>query len=170
MIELKALVFFAAVLAVYLLRKLRKASEPEPEPDSFSINSNTKMLIEELHILNRQHTQLLQLLFDLEQEQEQKKTYSINYQVADGHTKTADIMYTEESKPHIQHMALQQIETLENRIKGIIDELQQGTRESLHVDERNISGTLQNISRTTEYFYSGENLKKLLEEMGECYD
>ena len=98
MIEWRAVVLYLPLLVMYLIYLVKKSDIPESETEPESITADTKTLIEELHRLTQQHTDLQQFMFDTEQEKD--TTYSISYKTADNTTKTAEIIKAVDSTPY----------------------------------------------------------------------
>lgn len=120
MIEWKAVIMAAVMFICYMLYKL-KHSVAHSDSLTTTILPDTKLLIDELHRLTEQHTNLMQFLFDTEQEKDSR--YSISYKTADNTTKTAEIIKAVDSTPYIQELTRQQIKAVESRINAIIKEL-----------------------------------------------
>lgn len=163
MVEWKAVLISLFILAIYLIYK--RMSRPRPkEEDPEHIPTATKMLIDELHELNTKHTNLMQFLFDTEQQKE--STYSISYTAATGEKKSAEIIKAVNSTKHIQNLSKQQIEIIERRMQYIISELNKPTpRQNVKQQECekaydiSISKAVQSISNAIKSYKSGEYLK-----------
>lgn len=124
MIEWKAVIIAFIMLVCYVLYlKIKSQSTSDAEPSN--IDSNTKLLIDELHKLTQQHTNLQQFLFDTQQEKE--TTYNISYKTADNSTKTAEIIKAVDSTPYIQELTRQQMQGIEKRVNYLIKELNRPT-------------------------------------------
>ena len=161
MIEWKAVIIYSIFGVLYILYRRARARPTEPEPEQ-SITAEQKLLINELSELTAQHTNLLQFLFDAEQEKESR--YNISYKTADNTTKTAEIIKAVDSTAYIQALAQQQITALESRINAIIKELNKphppttaATNKSVSVADTSIIKELQRISREV---FKGDSLKR----------
>lgn len=166
MIEWRAVFIYLPMLAVYLIYLANKSNDvPKSEQEPESITTDTKTLIEELHRLTQQHTDLQQFMFDTEQEKD--TTYSISYKTADNTTKTAEIIKAVDSTPYIRELAQQQITATESRIQDIIQQLnapltheETATEKAVYVADTKISRTMQYISRTLKKRKSGDSKKR----------
>lgn len=165
MIEWKAIVIYLPLLVMYLIYLIKKSNRiPESEPEQESITTDTKILINELHQLTEQHTNLQQFLFDTEQNKE--TTYQISYKTTDNTTKTAEIIKAVDSTPYIQELTRQQIGAIENRIADIIQQLNAPVSQQVNntlkrrkASDTSISKAVQYISRAIKKDKSGEHLK-----------
>lgn len=164
MIEWKAVIIAAVMLVCYVLYLKLKLSAANSDAEPSNIESNTKLLIDELHKLTEQHTNLVQFLFDTEQEKDSR--YSISYKTADNTTKTAEIIKAVDSTPYIKQLTQQQITAIESRITAIIRQLNTTiphhnatSNKAVYVAEKNVRKTTQYIRKTIDNSKSGDTLK-----------
>lgn len=163
LIEWKAVFISLCIAAVYLTYRHIAKARPKEEPPE-TIPTATKMLIDELHELNARHTNLMQFLFDTEQEKE--TTYNISYLTATGEKKTAEIIKAVDSTKYMQDLSKQQIQIIESRMQYIIAELNKPIPLQVRnrpkcekASDTSISKAVQSISKAVKFYKSGEYLK-----------
>lgn len=119
-IEWKAVFYGSIWTAIYFLYRYKKP-KAEQEEQPHALSTNTKLLIDRLHELKEQHTNISQFLFDYEQEKQ--AAYTVSYTDGTGQKKTAEIIKASDNNNYLKLSAEQQQQKIERQIEQIIEEL-----------------------------------------------